>query len=85
MTFELEMEIGGLLGLVATNRVLDTFIDELFAETLYRLYARGQALAADFGAEPALPSEDVILRIYQNEQGLELWHKGRTYRLEPGE
>jgi len=85
ITFELDMELGGLLGLVATKRIMDAFLDELFSETLYRLNARGQALAADFAAEPAPPGEDVILRVYQNEQGLELWHDGRTYRLGPRE
>ena len=85
VTFELDMELGGLLGLVATKRVMDTFLDEVFNETLTRLYARGQALAADSRTEPAPPGDDVILRVYQSEQGLELWHDGRTYRLTPRE
>ena len=85
VTFELEMELGGLLGLLATERVMDGFLDQLFNETLHRLHARGRELGADQDAEPAPPGADVLLRVYQTEQGLELWYDGQRYQLPPRE
>ena len=83
VTFEVDMEVGGLWGLFVTDRVLDALLDELFNETLYRLHAQGRQLEADFGIETPPPGADVILRVYETEQGLELWHDGQTHRLIP--
>jgi len=80
VTSEMDIEVGGLMGLLASGRMLNQFLEQTFRETLQRLEQRGRSLAL---AAPihTTPDQDVILQIFETDQELELWFGGRTYRL----
>lgn len=80
---ELHIELGGVMGLLISDRILGEFLERSFRETLRKLeqWGRRQAAATDTHAQPG---DDVILQLFETEQGLELWLDGKTYRLTPG-
>jgi len=77
---ELQVELGGIMGLFVTDRFLGDFLDQSFRDTLQRLEQwgrkQGPAVAADMH-----PGKDVVLQVFETGQGLEMWLDGKTYRL----
>ena len=80
LSCRVDVELGGLLGLLTPGRALNALLEELFRETLRRLEARGRLLDAG-SATAAAPGEGVIFQVYRTDRGLEVWIDGRRYRL----
>ena len=80
ITSELDIELGGIMGLITSERMLNHFLEQTFRATLRGLQQRGRALASTTVSQAA-PDRDVILQVFETEQGLELWFRGETYQL----
>lgn len=80
ITSELEIELGGMMGLLASRRMLNQFLEQSFRDTLRRLEQRGRS-QAPAAAVQIPPEQDIILQIFETGQELELWFDGRIYRL----
>ncbi len=76
----LHVELDGIMGLFVTDRLLGEFLEQSFRDTLQRLEQWGRK--QDSTAAAAIqPGEDVILQVFETDQGLEMWLDGKTYRL----
>lgn len=82
---ELDVEVGGVLGMFATAGLVNRELDPMFRELLRNLERRVRSrlpappqplpdAAGDLGA---------LLRLYQTPAGLELWFEGKKYLLTP--
>jgi ribosome-associated toxin RatA of RatAB toxin-antitoxin module len=80
VTSEIDMELGGMMGLVVSGRMLNQFLEQTFRDTLQRLEQRGRSMSPVADIRTA-PGQDVILQMFETDHGLELWFEGQIYRL----
>ncbi len=83
LSCNIELEIGGLLGMLVSSRHLHALSERLFDETLRGLEAWARQSETIVAQDE--PDNDVLLRLYETENGLELWLEGRLYQLIPME
>lgn len=69
---EVEIEMRGVMGLLASDRVVDMFLDDLFRESLTHIEARARELEAQAVEGEVAPGEEILLSVYQTPQGLEI-------------
>ncbi len=83
LSCNIELEIGGLLGMLVSSRYLHALSEQLFDETLRGLEAWARQPETTVTLDE--PDTEVLLRLYETEHGLELWLEGRRYLLMPME
>lgn len=81
---EVEIELGGVLGLLASDRVLDSFLDDLFRESLTHIEARARELQAQLEESEVVPGEEILLSVYQTPEGLEIRMGENKYIVSTG-
>ncbi len=83
LSCDIELEIGGLLGMMVSRRQMHTILEQLFEDTLRGLETRARQSQTVLALDE--PDSKVMLRLYETERGLELWLEGRRYQLVPME
>jgi hypothetical protein len=81
LQLEMDLEIGGVMGLLATGQRIDTMVEQVFRDTLVGIETRARAMTDDQPATEA-PGE-LLLQIYQTPEGLEVWIDGQMLKLPP--
>lgn len=80
ITSKMDIELGGMMGLVASGQMLNRFLEQTFRDTLQRLEQRGRSLGPATTVQTT-PGGDIILQVFETEHGLELCFGGQTYQL----
>lgn len=79
-TVSCEMELDpGFVSRLLPRGVLRGFLDRLFEDCLRG--AEAQALALSEAAESA-PEREVLLQVFETEEGLEIWFEGRRFLVD---
>ncbi len=79
----LEIEVGGIMGWLASQQRLDRLAERVFRDTLAGIDTHARTLAEE---QPEVETEaagELLLRVYQTPEGLEMWIGGRLLKLPP--
>ncbi len=77
---DIVMELGGMLGLLASRKQIHDFLEDTFNRTLAGLERQAAGLNPQARDET---DAQAFLRLYETPEGLELWLEGKRYKLLP--